>query len=266
MDGGNDNVDDVENDDEDEELDGTSPPMTSSRARTREEEYDDEELDDLEYDSSSSSPRRWRHPSTSPTRLIDDRDEIDSSPPMNRVLDVVPATSDAANAVDSLAPSFLALPPPRAPPADDLIGDDDDDEHDVGAAAEEEKLDDDDGFLVMLREEASFLEDAPVVRCFSWDRFRLMTPPPPAAIVCYALVFLFAYFICLPVVPLHLLTSDYRALLYNVIDDIMARHHRRGRPSSIIAGRRQIIYWVWRAVDRCGSSISAMRMPPNQSQ
>ena len=38
------------------------------------------------------------------------------------------------NAVDSLAPSFLALPPPRAPPADDLIGEDDD-KHDNGAAA-----------------------------------------------------------------------------------------------------------------------------------
>jgi hypothetical protein len=38
------------------------------------------------------------------------------------------------NAVNSLAPSFLALPPPRAPPADDLIGNDDN-EHDDGAAA-----------------------------------------------------------------------------------------------------------------------------------
>jgi hypothetical protein len=38
------------------------------------------------------------------------------------------------NAVDSLVPSFLALPPPRAPPADNLIGDDDD-KHDNGAAA-----------------------------------------------------------------------------------------------------------------------------------
>ncbi len=85
--------------------------------------------------------------------------------------------------VNSLAPSFLALPPPRAPPEDDLIGDDKD-EHDNGAAAEEEKLDNDDGFLVMLPEEAYLPEDATVVRCFSWDRFRLMPPPPPAGIIC----------------------------------------------------------------------------------
>jgi hypothetical protein len=84
--------------------------------------------------------------------------------------------------VNSLAPSFLALPPPRALPADDLIGDNDD-EHDNSAVAKEEKLDDDDGFLVTLPEEAYLPEDATVVRCFSWDRFRLMTPPPPAGII-----------------------------------------------------------------------------------
>ena len=84
--------------------------------------------------------------------------------------------------VDSLAPSFLALPPPQAPPADNLIGNNDD-EPDNSAVAEEEKLDDDDGFLVTLPEEAYLPEDATVVRCFSWDRFRLMTPPPPAGII-----------------------------------------------------------------------------------
>jgi hypothetical protein len=36
---------------------------------------------------------------------------------------------------------------------------------------------------VMLPEKAYFLEDATVVRCLSWDRFRLMTPPPPANII-----------------------------------------------------------------------------------
>ncbi len=70
--------------------------------------------------------------------------------------------------LNSLAPSFLALPPLRAPPADNLIGDDDD-KHDNGAVAEEGKLDNDDGFLVMLPEEAYLPEDATVVRCFSWD-------------------------------------------------------------------------------------------------
>ena len=39
------------------------------------------------------------------------------------------------NAVDSLVPSFLALPPPREPPADNLIGNDDDNKQDDGAAA-----------------------------------------------------------------------------------------------------------------------------------
>jgi hypothetical protein len=38
------------------------------------------------------------------------------------------------NAVDSLAPSFLALPPLRALPADDLIGNNND-KHNNGAAA-----------------------------------------------------------------------------------------------------------------------------------
>ncbi len=36
---------------------------------------------------------------------------------------------------------------------------------------------------VMLPEKAYFPEDTTVVRCLSWDRFRLMTPPPPANII-----------------------------------------------------------------------------------
>jgi hypothetical protein len=36
---------------------------------------------------------------------------------------------------------------------------------------------------VMLPEKAYFPEDATVVRCLSWDQFRLMTPPPLANII-----------------------------------------------------------------------------------
>jgi hypothetical protein len=36
---------------------------------------------------------------------------------------------------------------------------------------------------VMLPEKAYFPEDMTVVRCLSWDQFRLMTPPPPANII-----------------------------------------------------------------------------------
>jgi hypothetical protein len=39
------------------------------------------------------------------------------------------------------------------------------------------------GSPVMLPEKVYFPEDATVVRCSIWDRFRLMTPPPPANII-----------------------------------------------------------------------------------